>query len=168
MVFIDCAKPAGLDGHWVLQTPMQNLSKDFPADCGRCKGSGVQPVFEQAELTIDISGTKITGGTYKNGYLWGPGAPCDSEHQHYEGAASGGVDLNQNYGTLVLDGTETFTSNCDANGNAISLASPNQNHMSRFFYVKDDTMFLCYNLDPTTFQSCTDPAGGSAATLKRG
>jgi hypothetical protein len=75
---------------------------------------------------------------------------------------------------LIADGTEVRKNSCDSNSQSI-VTTPSF-HTSRFFFVKDDTLTLCYNLN-ATFDGCTTtglsltpqelPNGGTAATFKR-
>jgi hypothetical protein len=88
---------------------------------------------------------------------------------------SGGVDPVKAYGQLIVDGTEVRKSSCDSNSQQV-VTKP-AFHTSRFFFVKDDTLTLCYNIDPNTFDSCNtnglsatraEVPSGIAATFKRG
>ena len=171
IVLIACDKPTGLDGHWVLVSGLTDPAKDMPIPCpGNCPNYKV--TVDTPQASIDISGTKITGGTYKTGYtatLAGDQCPFEAQSK-MDGTVSGGVDLNQNYGTVVIDGKATDFNGCDANYQPFSDVSPNQGHMSRFLYVQGGTMFLCRNLN-ATFNGCTDPdnkSEGPVGTFQRG
>lgn len=171
---IACDKPSGMNGHWVLATGLTNPQKDMPVQCDtQCQHApGITLTVDTPEATIDISGDKIIGGTYRTGYTTTvAGNKCPGEIDRVsklDATASGGVDENLMYGTLILDGHATDIVSCDSNYQPMSRVSPNENHTSRFIYLDGDTLYLCYNLDPTTYHSCTDPAGGSGATFERG
>ena len=161
---------AGLDGDWVLVSGLVNPLTDMPFACSGC--SALTVTVDPPEASIDISGTTITGGEYKTGFTATlAGDRCAIEQQaRIDATVSGGVDLNHNYGTLVIDGTPTAFLGCDANYQPIPQTGPDLGHFSRLFYVKDDTLYLCQNLN-ATFDACTGPNGGAAtdplATFER-
>ena len=161
---------AGLDGDWVLVSGLVNPLTDMPFACSGC--SALTVTVDPPEASIDISGTTITGGEYKTGFTATlAGDRCAIEQQaRIDATVSGVVDLNHNYGTLVIDGTPTAFLGCDANYQPIPQTGPDLGHFSRLFYVKDDTLYLCQNLN-ATFDACTGPNGGAAtdplATFQR-
>ena len=171
--FIDCEQPSGLDGHWVLISGLTNPKTDMPSACDEGCQNLYTVTVDKPEATIDIQGTKITGGTYKTGYTaTHPGDQCPFEEKSkLDATVSGGVDLNQNYGTLVIDGTATDFSGCDSNYQPRQDTDPRLNHTSRLFYVKGGTLFLCQGLN-ATFDGCIGPNGGApaqpVATFQRG
>ena len=159
-----------LDGHWVLASGLQNINGK---DTGR-QGFGTGPegtkgiTLDTSSATIDISGTQITGGTYKTGITqtYTNEFGCYLLGSKVDLKPSGSVDQTAGYGTLVLDGPNTVTSDCESS--ATHRVETETFHIAHYIYVKGDSLFLCYALDVTTFDSCTDPAGGSAAIFQRG
>ena len=169
-------KPAGLDGHWVLVDGLQNTYADMGLSCSHiCDEPGRQLTVDQPSVTIDISGDKVTGGTFKTGYTSTLGDPCTIQESRVDATVSGNVDPEKAYGQLIVDGTEVRKAHCDSD---LHLVVEDQAfHTSRFFFVKDDTLTLCYNIDPNTFDSCNTNGltanldkipSGTAATFKRG
>ncbi|MDT5081598.1 MAG: hypothetical protein QOJ80_6235 [Mycobacterium sp.] len=159
-----------MDGHWVLTSGLQEPTGKDTSLQGL--GTGTSPpgwtvTLDKSSATIDISGDKITGGTYTTGITGANGDSCQTLQSKVDLKASGGVDQTVRYGQLILDGTSTTTKGCDSNHQSIVETVPNY-HTAHFFYFKDDALFLCYSINSTTFDSCTDPAGGSAATFQRG
>jgi hypothetical protein len=152
---------APMDGHWVLASGLQN-PKGLDTSL---QGFGPGAKLDPSSATIDISGAEITGGTYKTGITHGDG--CQILESKVDLKASGGVDQAAGYGQLVLDGLSTTIKGCDTNHQPVVESTPSY-HTAHYFYVKGDTLYLCYSINTTTFDSCTDPAGGSAATFKRG
>ena len=161
---------AGLDGDWVLVSGLTNPLTDMPFACSGC--SALTVTVDPPEASIDISGTTITGGEYKTGFIATlAGDKCVIEQEaKIDATVSGGVDLNKNYGTLVIDGTPTAFHGCDANYQPIPQTGPELGHFSRLFYVKGETLYLCQNLN-ATFDACTGPNGGATtdplATFQR-
>jgi len=161
---------ANLDGDWVLVSGLMNPLTDMPFACSGC--SALTVTVDPPEASIDISGTTITGGEYKTGFIATlAGDKCVIEQEaKIDATVSGGVDLNKNYGTLVIDGTPTAFHGCDANYQPIPATGPELGHFSRLFYVKDETLYLCQNLN-ATFDACTGPNGGATtdpiATFQR-
>lgn len=161
---------ANLDGDWVLVSGLMNPLTDMPFACSGC--SALTVVVDPPEASIDISGTTITGGKYKTGFTATlAGDKCAIEQQaRIDATVSGGVDLNNDYGTLVIDGTPTAFHGCDANYQPIPQTGPELGHFSRLFYVKGETLYLCQNLN-ATFDACTGPNGGATtdplATFQR-
>ena len=155
---------ANLDGDWVLVSGLTNPLTDMPFACSGCSAYTV--TVDPPEASIEISGTTITGGEYKTGFTATlAGDKCAIEQQaRIDATVSGGVDLNKNYGTLVIDGTPTAFVGCDANYQPIPQTGPELGHFSRLFYVKDETLYLCQNLN-ATFDACTGPNGGAAQPL---
>jgi len=162
---------SGIDGRWVLVSGLKDTYRDMPVSCSHvCDAPGTTLTIDPPQAEIDISGTKITGGFYKVGYTSVlAGDPCPVAIQSkFDGSVSGGVDPNKNYGTLLIDGNASGSHGCDQNNQPIPIAQhPGIGHMSRLIYLKGDTLFLCYNLT-VSLDACSDPAGGSAATFKRG
>ena len=159
-----------MDGHWVLTSGLQEATGKDTSLQGL--GTGTSPpgwkvTLDKSSATIDISGDKITGGTYVTGITGANGDPCQTLQSKVDLKASGGVDQAVRYGQLILDGASTTIKGCDTNHQQIVETVPNY-HTAHFFYFKDDALFLCYSINSTTFDSCTDPAGGSAATFQRG
>jgi hypothetical protein len=171
ITFIACDAPAGLDGHWVLVSGLKDPYKDMPLSCSNiCDQPGYTLNIDDPVATIDISGTNITGGTYKTGFTSSKGGdPCTGMVSKIDATVSGGVDLTQNYGQLIVDGHATVIAGCDQNNTPIQHPpDPSIDHTAHYFYVTGDTLFMCYVINTTTFQSCDDPAGGAGATFKRG
>ena len=173
MVFIDCAAPAPLDGHWVLVDGLNDPGFDMGVACDtRCQAAR-QMTVDTSDVSIDISGDKITGGTYKTGFSSTMGGSCTEFNSHVDATVSGGADQVNKFGQLIVDGTETRDDSCDANLQQTTKKSAF--HTSRFYFLSaPDTLTVCYNLN-ATFNGCTavgfstpPPNGGIAATLKRG
>jgi hypothetical protein len=159
--------PSGMDGHWVLVSGLKDTYRDMPASCSHvCDGAGEKLTIDQPQAEIDISGTKITGGKNKVGFTSAlAGDKCSvSIESKLDATVSGGVDLNHDYGTLLIDGKATGFHGCDSSLKPLPINDPG--HLSRFIYLKADTLYLCYNLVPA-FDACSDPASGSAATFRR-
>ena len=166
---------AGLDGHWVLATGLQNPYYDFGDGCELCVDPSRQTTIDKSSVTMDISDTKITGGTFKTGFSSTVGGdPCTIFESKVDATVSGGVDINQNYGQLIVDGTDVFKDGCDSN--LQQRETKRAFHTSRFFFLKGDTLVLCYNIDPSTYAACTttglsDPSkagDGTVGTFNRG
>ncbi|MEY2450409.1 MAG: hypothetical protein QOH79_3885 [Acidimicrobiaceae bacterium] len=164
-----------LDGRWVLIDGLQNTYADMGLSCSQtCDKPDHQLTIDKASVTFDISGTKVTGGTFKTGYSSTTGDPCSIIESRVDATVTGNVDQQKAYGQLIVDGTEVRKDSCDSNSHTI-VTQPSF-HTSRFFFVKDDTLTLCYNLN-ATFDGCTTtglsltpqqlPNGGTAATFKR-
>jgi len=172
------SEPTGFDGHWVLVDGLQDTYIDMGLSCSHsCDQPGRQLTIDQSSATIDISGTKVTGGTYKTGYSSTLPGNCDLQESRVDATASGGVDPSLNYGQLIVDGTEVRATGCDSNLEPI--VTNLSFHTSRFFFLKGDTLVLCFNIDPSTVvDACTntgdsaippDKLGdGTLATFKRG
>jgi hypothetical protein len=162
-----------LDGHWVLVNGLNQPGFDMGVACDTGCQSGRQVTVDKADVTIDISGDKITGGTFKTGYSSTMGDQCTRFDSHVDATVTGGADQVNKYGQLIVDGTQTNTDSCNSNLQPVMTKS--KFHTSRFYFLSDpNTLTLCYNIDPNTFNACTTvgfttpPPSGVAATFKRG
>ena len=97
-----------MDGHWVLASALQN-PKGLDTSLQTFTSRGGKVVFDKSVATIDISGTKITGGTYKTGFFQTTGDPCSVLASNVDLIPSGGVDQTVGYGQLILDGRSAAT-----------------------------------------------------------
>jgi len=174
MVFIDCANAsAPLDGHWVLVDGLNNPGFDMGIACDAGCQAARQMTVDKSDVSMDISGDKITGGTYKTGFSSTMGGSCTEFNSHVDATVSGGADQVNKYGQLIVDGTQTNDDSCDSN--LQQLTKKSAFHTSRFYFLSaPDTLTICYNLN-ATFDGCTavgfstpPPNGGVAATFKRG
>ena len=166
----------GLDGHWVLVSGVQNPYEDMGISCSHiCDQPGRQLTIDEASVTMDISGTKVTGGTFKTGFSSTTGDPCSIFESRVDATVSGNVDPAKAYGQMIVDGTDMERDNCDAN--LQQRVTKSNFHTSRFFFLNGDTLTLCYNIDPNTFKVCTTtgfsepqvlPPDGIEGTFKRG
>lgn len=164
---------APLDGHWILVDGLNNPGYDMGVACDANCQSGRQMTVDKSDITIDISGDKVTGGTFKTGYSSTTGKNCTQFDSKVDATVTGGADQANKCGQLIIDGTQTNTSSCDSN--LQPLTNKSKLHSSRFYYLSaPDTLTACYNLN-ATFNGCTTvgfstppPNGGVAATFKRG
>jgi hypothetical protein len=159
----------------VLVDGLQNTYIDMGLSCSHsCDKPDHQLTIDKPTVSFDISGAKVTGGVFKTGYSSTTGDPCSVIESRVDATVGGNVDQQKAYGQLIVDGTEVRKNSCDSNHQTI-VTQPTF-HTSRFFFVKDDTLTLCYNLN-ATFDGCTTtgvsltpqelPTGGTAATFKR-
>ena len=150
------ASLANFDGDWMLVSGLRNVNTDYPLSCNACTGYDV--TIDDPVADIQVSGTQITGGQYKVGYtatLAGDKCPYEQQSK-IDGSVSGGVDLVQAYGQLIIDGPATRSVGCDENYKPLTQAGPE--HMSRNFYIAGDTLYLCQGLN-ATYSACVGPNG---------